>query len=393
MAQVLNYGQHWIEEDDIEAVAEALRSDFITQGPRVGEFEKALAHYVGSKYAVAVSNGTAALHLAVAALKREPGMDGDIEGITAPNTFVASANCLCYNGIKPNFADIDAMNYSIDPIEIKKRLTSETRILIPVHFAGQVCDMEAISQLKQNPGTGNGPLYIIEDASHAVGSRYENGKRVGSCFYSDMTTFSFHPVKTIATGEGGAITTNNKELYERLLLLRNHGITKDPGLLINNDPGFVGPWYYEMHDLGFNYRLTDMQAALGTSQLKKIDAFVQRRREIIATYNEAFKEISWLTIPYEKPGLFSAFHLYVLKFDFESMGKTRTQVMAELREKGVGTQVLYIPVHLQPYYQEHYGFKPGDFPKAESYYQQCLSIPLFPKMTDEDVKQVIEAIK
>ena len=259
-------------------------------------------------------------------------------------------------------------------------------MLIPVHFAGQPAPMREIYEIAQKKG-----IFIIEDASHAIGSRYENGKNVGSCCYSDIAVFSFHPVKTIATGEGGAVTTNDKELYERLVLLRNHGITKDPGKLKLQDS--TGPWYYEMQELGFNYRITDIQAALGISQLKKLDEFVRRRKEIIAMYNQALANIPWLTTPYERPGVFSAFHLYVIKIDFKQIDKTRTQVMQELKGKGIGTQVHYIPVHLQPYYRENWGFKPGDYPKAEKYYDQCLSIPLYPKMTDEDVRRVVVAIK
>ncbi len=405
---MLNYGKHWLDNDDIAAMAAVLKSDFLTQGPQVGLFEQAIAAYVGCQYAVAVSSGTAALHIAVAALKQERLPTGSMppfSGITAPNTFVASANCLCYNGLEPDFADIDPLNYSIDPLAIKKRLTPRTRIIIPVHFAGQACDMEAISRLKENPGAGFGPLYIIEDASHAIGSRYANGKPVGSCCYSDMTVFSFHPVKTIATGEGGLITTNDKDLYERLLLLRSHGITKDHAKLKYHhtsfaplDPVFAddvapaAPWYYEMQALGFNYRMTDIQAALGTSQMKKIAGFVTRRRQIVDMYNLAFKSLNGVTIPYEKPGLYSAFHLYVLKFDFAYLCKSRPQVMKELLQQGIGTQVHYIPVHLQPFYRENFSFTPGDFPHAEAYYQQCLSIPLYPKMTDAEVEQVITAI-
>jgi UDP-4-amino-4,6-dideoxy-N-acetyl-beta-L-altrosamine transaminase len=390
---MLNYGRQWIDDDDIAAVVSVLKSDFLTQGPPVKAFEEAWAEAVGAAYAVAVTSGTAALHLAVAALMPEPGIDENTVGITAPNTFVASANCLVYNGLTPDFADIDERNYCIDPLEVEKRLTPDTKILIPVHFAGQSCDMVALWRLREKREKEGKPLYIIEDASHAIGSTHRNDKPVGSCCYSDMAVFSCHPVKTIATGEGGVITTNNKVLYERLLLLRSHGITKDPALLKNKDKSFTGPWYYEMQELGFNYRITDMQAALGASQLKKLRTFAQRRREIVNIYNDAFKNIDWLATPYEHPDVYSAFHLYVLQIDFEGIGKTRTRVMQELREKGTGTQVHYIPVHLQPFYRENYGFKPGDFPWSEQYYHHCLSIPLFPKMTDNDAKTVIEAIK
>jgi UDP-4-amino-4,6-dideoxy-N-acetyl-beta-L-altrosamine transaminase len=382
---MINYGKQWIDEDDIAAVVEVLKSDFLTQGPRVGDFEKSLAQYTGAKYAVATANGTAALHLAVQALGLKKG-----EGITSPNTFAASANCFIYNRLVPRFADIHEKTYCIDPARIEERITPRTRVLIPVHFAGQPAEMEAIAQI-----AGKHNVRIIEDACHAVGSRYADRRMVGSCRYSDMAVFSFHPVKTIATGEGGAVTTNSKDLYEKLVLLRNHGITKDASKFKIQDSSFdtAGPWYYEMQELGFNYRMTEMQAALGISQMKKIGPFIQRRREIINMYNEAFKDIDWLTTPYERDRVFSAFHLYVLKLDFERINKTRTQVMEALRAKGVGTQVHYIPVHLQPYYREHFGFKEGDFPKAEAYYRSCLSIPLFPKMTDADVQTVIKAVK
>jgi len=388
---MLNYGRHWIDEDDIAAVAEVLRTDFLTQGPTVAAFERVIADYVGSKYAVAVCNGTAALHIAVGAARRAAGslVGDDAEGITSPITFVASSNCLIYNGLKPVFADIDGANYSLDPVAVRRHVGEKTQFLIPVHFAGQVCDMEGMAAIKDER---EGRIFIIEDASHAIGSRYENGERVGSCCYGDMTTFSFHPVKTIATGEGGVVTTNDEALYKQLLLLRNHGITKEPELMVNRDPEFTGPWYYEMQALGFNYRMTDMQAALGISQMKKVESFVHRRREIVAAYNRAFAGISWLTIPYEKPGLYSAFHLYVLQIDFAGIKRTRAEVMAQLKKYGVGTQVLYIPVHLQPYYREHYNYHAGDFPVAETYYKHCLSIPLYPKMTDADIKTVIKAI-
>lgn len=390
---MINYGRQWIDEEDIAAVFQVLRSDFLTQGPAVQEFEQAWAKAVEAEFAVAVANGTAALHLAVAALMPEPGIDKHTVGITAPNTFVASANCLVYNGLTPDFADIDVRTYCLDPLEVDKRLTPDTKIVIPVHFAGQSCDMAAFGRLRQKREIQGTPLYIIEDACHAVGSTHRNGKPVGSCCFSDMAVFSCHPVKTVATGEGGMITTNNKHLYDRLIMLRTHGITKDSQRLKNKDQASTGPWYYEMQSLGFNYRLTDMQAALGTSQLKKLDKFKLRRREIVAMYNDAFKGIDWLALPYEHNGLESAFHLYVLLIDFEGIHKSRTQVMHELREKGIGTQVHYIPVHLQPYYRENYRFKPGDFPKAEQYYKQCLSIPLYPAMDDEDVQTVIAAIK
>ncbi len=372
----INYGKQWLDDNDIQNVVEVLKSDFLTQGPKVKKFEKALCDYTGAKYCVAVANGTAALHIAVAALEIEKGK----KGITSPITFVASSNSMIYNGLIPDFADIKPDTYNVNTNEIKKRVDNNTKLVIPVHFAGQPCDMKKIKNIADDKD-----LFVIEDAAHAIGSEYEDGSKVGSCKYSEMTTFSFHPVKTMTTGEGGAITTNSGELYEKLLLLRSHGITKDKEKLAKNP----GPWYHEMQDIGFNYRLTDIQSALGISQLKKLDDFIKKRREIVEIYNNAFRNIEWLKTPYEKPEVNSAFHLYVLQFDFEKIGKTRSQVMNELREKNIGTQVHYIPVHTQPYYKANYGFKQGDFPVSEKYYENALSIPLYPKMSDEDVEYVI----
>jgi len=374
----LNYGKQWIDEDDIQSVVETLKSDFLTQGPKVKEFEDAICEYTGAKYCVAVANGTAALHIAVASLEIEQGK----EGITSPNTFMATSNSMIYNGLKPVFADIDDKTYCIDPEKIKERITESTRLIISVHFAGQPCEIESIFKIAKEEN-----IFVIEDASHAIGSKYTDGSRVGNCKYSDLTIFSFHPVKIITTGEGGAITTNNKELYNRLLLLRNHGITK------NNSQLKESPWYHEMQKLGYNYRLTDIQASLGISQLKKLDNFVKRRREVVKNYNKAFNNTDWLTIPYEKPDVYSAFHLYVLQIDFDKIGKSRKLVMEELRSKNIGTQVHYIPVHTQPYYQGKFGYKWGDYPKSESYYEKALSIPLYPKMTDGDVTYVISSIR
>lgn len=379
MKEFISYGKQWIDQDDIDSVVSVLQSDFLTQGPNVEEFEKAICEYTGAKYCVAVSNGTAALHLAVAALDIEKGS----EGITTPMTFVASANCLLYNNLIPVLADIDEKTYNIDPLEIEKKITDKTRVIVPVDFAGQPAEMEKIFEIAKKNN-----LFVIEDAAHAIGSKYADGSNVGSCKYSDLTTFSFHPVKTITTGEGGAITTNDKKLYNRLILLRSHGITKNPDFLSQNP----GPWYYEMQDLGYNYRLTDIQSALGTSQLKKLDRFVSRRREIIEKYDESFKNSPNVVIPYEKEGLYSAFHLYVLQIDFEKIGKTRAEVMTELKAENVGTQVHYIPVHLQPYYKDQFGYKTGDFPIAEGYYSRCLSLPLYPKLNDSDVEEVIQIV-
>lgn len=377
---MIGYGHQYIDDDDINAVVSVLKSDYLTQGPAVTKFEQEICRITGAKYCVSVSNATAGLHIAVAALKLGAGA----EGITTPNTFLASANCMVYNGIRPVFADINPVSYNIDPAEIEKRITDKTRLLIPVHFAGLPCEMERIRTIAKKH-----KLHVIEDAAHAIGSRYSDGSPVGNCTYSDMTVFSFHPVKTITTGEGGAITTNDEKLYQKLLMLRSHGTTKDENLLMKNP----GPWYYEMQSLGFNYRMTDMQAALGYSQLQKLDFFKRRRREIVAEYNKAFSGMKYLKTPTEPENVSSCFHLYAVQIDFAALGKSRVQVMAELREKGIGTQVHYIPVPTQPFYKKTYGYKEGDCPRAEKYYEQELSLPLYPGLSDRDVQDVIEAVK
>lgn len=374
----LPYGRQSIDQDDIQAVLEVLQSDWLTQGPKVQEFEQAVADYCGVRFAVAVANGTAALHLAALAAGFGPGD----EVITSPITFAASANCILYAGAKPIFADIDPVTYCLDIDEVRKKISSRTKGLIPVHFAGQPCDMAALYQIAGNRG-----LTVIEDAAHALGASYQvDGRtcKVGSCAHSDMTIFSFHPVKHITTGEGGIITTNSEELYQKLLLLRTHGITKDPARLSRDE----GPWYYEMQQLGFNYRLSDIHGALGVSQFRKLDAFVQKRREIAASYQEAFGQEEELILPSERAAVRSSFHLYVLQF------KTldRSKAFARLWEKGLGVNVHYIPVHLQPYYVDRLGFKRGDFPKAEVYYDCAVTIPLFPAMSDDDVQYVIEVV-
>lgn len=377
---MIGYGHQYIDDSDIQAVVEVLKSDYLTQGPAVTQFEKSICDITGAKYCVAVSNATAGLHIAVAALELKEGS----EGITTPNTFLASSNCMVYNKVKPVFADIDPVSYNIDPKEIQKHISDKTKVLIPVHFAGLPCDMEKINTIAKKHN-----LHIIEDAAHAIGSQYADGSYIGNCKYSDMTVFSFHPVKTITTAEGGAVTTNDEKLYQKLLMLRSHGVTKDELILAQNP----GPWYYEMHSLGFNYRMTELQAALGVSQLKKLDFFKKRRREIIAMYNKAFADMRYLKTPYEPENVCSCFHLYVTQIDFESLGKSRAQVMKELRDKGIGTQVHYIPVPTQPYYKNTFGYKDGDYPVAEKYYEQELSLPLYPGLSDDDVNTVIKAVK
>ena len=377
----LPYGRQWIDEVDVSAVARTLRSDYLTTGPEVTEFERELCEYTGARYAVAVANATAGLHLAVLALD----LPAHSSGITSPNTFVATSNALLYAGHRSRFADIDAKTYVMDPAKLEDDLNRESaQVVLPVHFAGHTAGVEEVSRIARSHGA-----YVIEDAAHSIGGRYLDGRRVGSCSHSDMTVFSFHPVKTMTTGEGGAVTTNDPKLYRRLTMLRTHGITRDPEQLERNP----GPWYYEMQVLGFNYRITDLQAALGRSQLAKLDSFVQRRRELVARYNEAFADLPWLKTPYEEPGRETGWHLYILQFDWQMLGMDRPTVMQNLRHKHIGTQVLYIPVHTHPYYRNELGFKVGDFPLSEDYYEQALAIPLFPAMRDEEQQHVISAIK
>ena len=376
--KLLPYGHQWIDEEDIKAVSEVLHSDWITQGPKVAEFEKEFAKYVGARYAVAVNSGTAALHTACFAAQIEKGD----EVITTPITFAASANCVLYQGGIPVFADIDADTLNIDPEEIKKKITKKTKALIPVDFTGLPVDLEKILQIAKDNN-----LVIIEDASHALGATYKDSK-IGSI--SDMTIFSFHPVKHITTGEGGMITTNNKEYYERLILFRTHGITKEKDKLLTDD----SPWYYEMQELGYNYRLTDFQCALGLSQLKKIDGIIQRRREIVKKYNSEFKDISEIKIPENNPfDSNPAWHIYMIQLNLKRLKVGRREIFEALRAENIGVNVHYIPVHLQPYYQKKFGYNLGDFPKAENYYSRAITLPIFPKMTDKDVDDVIKAVK
>jgi len=396
---LIPYGRQWIDSNDIKAVVRVLRDGPITQGPNVEMFESALSEYCGVKYTVAANSGTSSLHIACLAV----GIKAGDEVITSPNTFVASANCAIYCGAKPVFADIDKMTYNISPEELDKRITERTKAVIPVHFAGQSCDMEMISQMVEKAEKKYGhKIFIIEDACHALGSKYKNTK-VGSCAYSDMAVMSFHPVKHITTGEGGAVLTNDEELYKKLRKFRSHGITNTPGEFIYNDLAFqplpagmsqplMNPWYYEQVHLGYNYRITNIQCALGSSQLKKLNKFRDRRRQIVNSYNEAFSNIKSVQIPFESKDCNSNFHLYVLLFNFNQIGIERAKFMIELKKRGIQTQVHYIPVHTQPYYQKKFATKWGDCPNAERYYQKCLSIPLFPAMGEDKVKRVIEAI-
>ena len=376
--KLLPYGHQWIDEEDIKAVIEVLRSDWITQGPKVAEFEKEFAKYVGARYAVAVNSGTAALHAACFAAQIEKGD----EAITTPITFAASANCVLYQGGTPIFADIDENTLNIDPDEIKKKITKKTKALIPVDFTGLPVDLEKILQIAKDNN-----LIIIEDASHALGATYKD-RKIGSI--SDMTVFSFHPVKHITTGEGGMITTNNKEYYERLKLFRTHGITKEKDKLLN----YEGPWYYEMQELGYNYRLTDFQCALGMAQLKKIDKNVHRRIEIVQKYNDAFEENKEIKTPYFDSKIStSTWHLYIIQLNLKKLEVGRREIFETLKAENIGVNVHYIPVYLQPYYKKRFGYHRGDFPKAENYYSRAITLPVFPKMTEKDINDVVKAVK
>jgi UDP-4-amino-4,6-dideoxy-N-acetyl-beta-L-altrosamine transaminase len=372
------YGKQSVNWSDIWAVVKTLRSPFLTQGPKIAEFEKALCDYTGAKFCVVVANGTLALNIAVAALDLEPGF----EGITSTNTFVASANCIEAAGGRAVFADIDLVTANVTAETIQARLSSKTKVFIPVHFAGQSCDMKSIHALAKKQGA-----FVIEDAAHAIGSLY-NGKRIGSCAYSDMTIFSFHPVKTMTTGEGGAITTNDPKIYERLQMLRTIGITKNTSIMARNE----GPWYYEMQYLSPNCRMTDMQAALGLSQLKRLDGFVAKRRKIVALYQELFANEERFNFLKESSDSVAAFHLFPLLINFDKVTLSKNEIFFKLKERGIGTQVHYIPVHTQPYYQKK-GWKFGDCPNAEFYYKNALSLPLYVNLTSSDVRKVVNVVK
>lgn len=369
---MIPYGKQTIEQDDIQAVEDVLKSDFLTTGPKIAEFEQTVADYVGAKYAVAISNGTSALHAACFAAGIGPGD----EVITTPLTFAASANCVLYCGGTPVFADVDPKTYNIDPEDIRRKITDRTKAIIAVHLAGQPCDMDAIHSIAREHG-----LIVIEDGAHALGSVYK-GKRVGSL--SDMTTFSFHPVKPITTGEGGMIVTDNEDFYKKMILFRSHGITRDDSMMTRND----GPWFYQQFDLGYNYRITDIQCALGCSQMKKLDRFLARRKEIVARYNEAFADCDNIITPYQLSDTESGWHLYIVQVK----NCDRRQVFENMREKGIGVNVHYIPVYMHPYYQEH-GYENVHCANAEEIYSHIISLPLYPGLTSEQQDYVIDTLK
>jgi UDP-4-amino-4,6-dideoxy-N-acetyl-beta-L-altrosamine transaminase len=385
---MIPYGKHHIDEDDIQAVAQVLRSDYLTQGPIIEEFERAIADYVGVKYAVAVSSGTAALHLANLAVDMGPGCSA----VTSPITFVASANSILYAGGNVLFADIDIDTVNMSPeflIDVFKK-NKNIKAVIPVHFAGLPCDMAKIKQIADKHNA-----VVIEDAAHALGASYPSGKKVGSCENSLMTMFSFHPVKAIAAGEGGMITTNNEIIYRKLLRLRSHGINKlnDSFILPEQGEtnGIVDPWYYEMQELGFHYRITDIQCALALSQLKRLDSFISRRVDLAIVYDAAFTKMKNCSPAQTEGRDRSGHHLYVLRINYDGIGVSRNQLMQNLRSRDIGSQVHYIPVPAHPFYRK-LGFRPECYSNAQKYYQEALSIPLFFKLTDSQQKQVIDAI-
>ncbi len=381
---MIPYGRQDITQADIDAVVGVLQSDFLTQGPQVPAFEQAVASHVGAKHALAVNSATSALHIACLAL----GLGQGDWLWTTPVTFVASANCGLYCGARVDFVDIDPRTYNLCPQALEQKLEQAERdgklpkVLVAVHLCGQPCDMQAIDALAQKYG-----FRVIEDASHAIGGKYQD-EFIGNCRYSDITVFSFHPVKIITTAEGGMALTNDAQLAEKMDLLRSHGITRRPEMMTQEPDG---PWYYQQIGLGFNYRMTELQAALGVSQMQRLDAFVARRHELAQRYNKLLADLP-LTLPWQHPDSYSGMHLYVIRLQLDNLSKSHQQVFSELREQGIGVNLHYIPVHTQPYYRQM-GFKPGDYPEAEKYYSEAISLPMFQNLTDEQQDQVVEALR
>ncbi len=384
MNKFFSYGKQTITQDDIDAVIEILKSDWMTQGPTIAKFEKVLCEKFGGKYASVVANGTAALHLI--ALGLEWAKDDII--ITSPITFLASANCAIYVGAKVDFVDIDSKTYTIDPEKLEEKLklyaaqNKKVKAVVAVDYAGHPCNWDALKTLKEKFG-----FQLINDYCHALGAEYNNDAQY-AIKYAEAVNFSFHPVKHITTGEGGTVLTNNEKLDKRIKTFRTHGMTKDEFFLEKND----GPWYYEMHEVGFNYRITDLQCALGISQLSKLDKFIARRSEIARFYDDIFSKDDRFIFPYVSKNVKHAYHLYPLQIKFDQLKISRKDFFAKLKEQRIIGQVHYIPVHLQPYYRNNFGFKPGDFPVAERFYEREISIPMYPSLTDEDLNYISSAI-
>ena len=381
---MIPYGRQDITQADIDAVTAVLNSSNLTQGPQIPLFEEAVLQACGAQYAIAVNSATSALHIACLALGLGPG-----DWLwTTPNTFVASANCGLYCGAQIDFVDIDPHTYNLCAIELEKKLVAAEKlgklpkVVIPVHFSGQSCDMQAINALGKKYN-----FKIIEDASHAIGGKYQ-GQTIGNCRYSDITVFSFHPVKIVTTAEGGMALTNSPELAEKLGLLRSHGITRDAHLMTKP---MDGPWYYQQVDLGFNYRMTDLQAALGVSQMQRLDAYVATRHELAGRYDILLKDLP-VTLPWQHSDSYSGLHLYVIRLQLDKISKTHLEVFQGMRDAGILVNLHYIPVHMQPYYQKM-GFKEGQFPQAEQYYKEAISIPMFPIMTDAQQEKVVAVLR
>lgn len=394
---MIPYGRQSISEEDIASVVAVLRSDWLTQGPAVPAFEEGISKELGGAHCVAVCNATAALHLAMLVAGVRPGD----RVVTSPITFLASANAAAFVGAVPDFCDIDPVSLTLDPEALERNWQEGTKAVVAVDYAGQAADLPAIARIAHERGA-----VVIEDACHGVGGGFFGPEdhpgpwKLGGNPWADIAAFSFHPVKTITSGEGGMLVTANAGFAEAARMLRSHGTVRDPGQFIGPADCPVtaekGPWFYEMQELGFNYRLTDLQAALGLSQLSRLRQFLARRREIVASYNEAFAGLPGLQIPGlrdPRDAALASWHLYTVQVDFLGLEKSRTEVMGALREDGVGTQVLYIPVHLQPWYREQFGYGPGKCPVAEAFYRRALSLPLFPAMTDADVGSVIRAVR
>ncbi|MDH5325761.1 MAG: UDP-4-amino-4,6-dideoxy-N-acetyl-beta-L-altrosamine transaminase [Gammaproteobacteria bacterium] len=381
---MIPYGRQHISDEDIESVVRVLKSDFLTQGEAVPQFEKSVKEYTGSKYSVAVNSGTSALHISCLAL----GVGRGDWVWTSPITFVASANCALYCGANIDFVDIDSVTCNISVELLRKKLIKSSKtnslpkVLVTVHFSGLSCDMKEIYSLSKEYG-----FHVIEDACHALGGKYLD-KPIGSCEFSDIAVFSFHPVKSITTGEGGMAVTNNEQLFDKMCLLRSHGITRDLNIMTESSHG---PWYYEQIHLGYNYRMTDIQAALGESQLNRLDEFIMRRHSLANRYDEMLEGLP-IRCPYRPSDSYSGMHLYVIRLDLKSMNKSHKDVFMQLRSLGISVNLHYIPVHTQPYYRE-LGFKKGDYPAAETYSQEAISLPMFPGLKEDEQDKVITALK